>query len=709
MGVVASTIDNTPALRRQGESPARLPGKMRLRSDLVWHQRGDAGSAVLEDPVSGQFYRLGLMEQLFVEQLADDKTPEEATNNLVHFFTDQQWDTARSMKLCLWLQRHGLVEGTVSTQAGQNAKKLQIASAYFLKIPLFNPDALLGQVNRTVGWLFDWKATVTGTAFFVVSLLWFLATAAWTTAAVNLEGIFAPHRFLWLTGSWMVLKILHELGHGATCKRYGCEVKQCGVMSILLIPIAYVDVTSSWRLNRWKRLHITMAGVATELFFAGCGLLVWSMADSVVVQQAAMDVVLLASVSSILFNLNPLLKFDGYYALADATGIDNLFELGQQYARHFGARYVLGLCGNPPSLPKRHAIWIRVYGVAAACYRTITVTSLVVAAAAIFHGAGIVLAVVGAILFLVVPLAKLVVYLADLHRDGNLMLGKLIARLSAICSLIGAALFLVPANGTFTAPAIVQYSPPGVLRAPVSGFVDAIHVRDGEVVQSGQAILSLRNDELQTEWLRLQKEVLTAEQEVRSSRFRREASDMTGAEANLDGLRKQLAELEANREDLVVRAPSDGVLVSRNLRLLQDRYVDEGQELGEVGIESSKRLKVSIAPTDAHKIAGCGPREIAVTVPNYGRFVAKLDHLESRTSQTIPDDSLSSINGGRLTVADLGDNELQLIDPRTSGYINLDKTHSLSLRAGQRAYVTLDTNRQSIAQWLLHKWRTWVQ
>ena len=164
-------------------------------------------------------------------------------------------------------------------------------------------------------------------------------------------------------------------------------MKQAGIALFAFMPVAYVDVSSCWRFaSRWQRIHVTLAGVASELTLAGCAMILWGYTESLVVRQMMADIILLVFVSSLLFNLNPLLKFDGYFLLSDFSRVPNLYQVGQQYARYFGMRYFLGVVQETPSADGTSAIWVRAYGLLAAVWRFITVMGILGGVAVLLEG-----------------------------------------------------------------------------------------------------------------------------------------------------------------------------------------------------------------------------------------------------------------------------------------------------------------------------------
>ena len=575
-----------------------------------------------------------------------------------------------------------------------------VGKLLFYRVTLGNPDLVLSRINQVFGWVFSFPVAIASLVLACVSFV-----SIWTQRSefmLSYENLISPWRGMWLLVAWIVLKTVHELGHGVTCKRYGGQVPKYGLAFICLMPIAFVDVTSSWLFkSHWKRLHVTLAGVGLELIIASLAVLVWNLSDSILVKNAAADIVLLASVTTILFNLNPLLRFDGYFALADAVDVDNLYQHGQTYSRYFGMRYILGVDREPPELPEQHAFWIKPYGIAAAFWRVVTMTGILTGAAAMFAGFGVALAIAGAVSFIAVPIGKLVVNLWQIHQESGLALGKLGMRLGAICCLIVGTLFALPAELERTAPGIVEYNPPSILRAPASGFLTEVFVNDGEPVEIGQPIARLRNEDLQLEVLALRTKLELTQKQLRTARWENELSEVDEGLAEIGALQSQLRELESKVDRLLICAPHSGRLVARNFGQRIGTYLDEGDEIAAVGDECRKRLKVSIGSWDASRIESWEDRPLNVRVTGLPTWQETLSRIETRASETPPDPTLTAANGGTLPVMQKeGEDSPVLTSPRLNAYVELSSDRSQALTCGQRCFVGLNGPRQSIAGYL---------
>ena len=159
----------------------------------------------------------------------------------------------------------------------------------------------------------------------------------WQRFSAGSAGILAPGNWWSLAAAWFVLKLGHEISHAAVCKKYGGTVREMGLIFILFAPVAYVDVTSCWRFSsKWHRIHTAAAGMYAELFLAALAVFGWS-AESAVVQHLLHNVVFMASLTTILFNANPLMRFDGYYLLTDLVDVPNLYSQGTQWVQSVAA------------------------------------------------------------------------------------------------------------------------------------------------------------------------------------------------------------------------------------------------------------------------------------------------------------------------------------------------------------------------------------
>ncbi|HBE70207.1 MAG TPA: hypothetical protein DDW52_18825 [Planctomycetaceae bacterium] len=663
---------------------------------LTASRPGERTGGLLEDTASGRFFRLGPAEFAFVRALIATSSAPAAFAACETLPEEQRLSPGAAGSLCKWLASNNLIQGA-SAPASTGPTKSLLSAAFFWKLPLGNPDQALKTLVRYFGWLFS------GYAFVACGLVFLLAVAAmtgnWGEFLSCYENLFSAQRAPAVLIAWCLLKAIHELAHAGVCRRYGGEVREAGVAFILLVPLAYVNVTSSWRFgSQWKRLHVTLAGIAAEAAVAAAALAVWSVSGSLTIQQIAADVFLTATVSTFLFNMNPLLRFDGYFAVADLTNVDNLYSLGQRYARYFGGRYLLGLNVSLPTLPGTRTAWIKLYGLAAAIYRTLTVVGLILGAAAMFEGAGIVIAAGGLFSFAVHPLVKLLQHLRTSYNSGQLSVTRLALRLGCIAGFSIGMISLIPVGVSRTVPAVVQYDPPCVLRATSAGFVDQILAHDGEWVVAGQTVVVLRNDALVQKRDRSRTELAQTEKELLKARWLGESSEAKQLQSSVEAIKKQLVELDQDVEQLAIVATRDGRVVARRLPQLLGSYLEAGTEIGVVGLEDQKRLKVSLSQRDVTQLqAADRPVKVRV-IDDKQIWDATVERIEARASTQPADPALLALNGGRLASRVMDSQEPELSEARVNAIVSIAPAHSSNLLSGQRAFVALGVPPKSILQ-----------
>ena len=144
--------------------------------------------------------------------------------------------------------------------------------------------------------------------------------------------------------AWVLLKIMHEAAHGLVCKKYGGIVSETGIMILWGMPVPYVDVTSSWAFrSKRQRIYTALAGLYVELFVAALAVLFWCHSGPGWIHYWCVHLVVIVGISSLLFNGNPLMRFDGYYVLMDLLEIPNLYGFGQQFWRSVRGKILSGV------------------------------------------------------------------------------------------------------------------------------------------------------------------------------------------------------------------------------------------------------------------------------------------------------------------------------------------------------------------------------
>ena len=239
-----------------------------------------------------------------------------------------------------------------------------------VRFPLFDPEQFLERSYPGVRFLFSWFGAVLWLA--VVGTGAVMAASHWGDLTEGIvDRALTPQNLVLLWFVYPLVKALHELGHGYAAKYAGGEVHEIGIMLLVLVPVPYVDVSSTWGVrDKRKRMLVGAAGIAVELFLGALAMFVWLNAESGAVHAIAYNVMLISGVSTLLFNGNPLLKFDGYYVLSDAIEIPNLATRSNKYLGYLIQRYLFGLKNaDSPAETRGERVWFVIYGIAAFLYR----------------------------------------------------------------------------------------------------------------------------------------------------------------------------------------------------------------------------------------------------------------------------------------------------------------------------------------------------
>ena len=210
---------------------------------------------------------------------------------------------------------------------------------------------------------------------------------------------------------WAVLKVVHEMAHGIACKRYGGTVSDAGVLLLLFTPMAFVNVTSSWRFsNRWHRIVVAAAGMYIELFISFIAIIIWARSSGGVMADVCYNIFIMSSVTTILFNANPLMRFDGYYILADSLGIANMYTKGTKLFGDMLRSWFFGVPRTPNLCPPHEKRVALAYGILAFFWKITISLSLIIGASVLFHGLGKLLGIIGVFMFFGMPIMQPVSY-----------------------------------------------------------------------------------------------------------------------------------------------------------------------------------------------------------------------------------------------------------------------------------------------------------
>jgi len=683
----------------------------RIRSSIrfLFQEFGGDRCCVIEDSVTSKFHRIGLPEYRFLRHLDGRNTFSEAFA-LASLESGQDALTEReAISVLSWLVDSHLADlgGDVpedvllKLRGGRMGGAVKnVFNILFVRVPLGSPEELLNRVYPYFRYLCTW-------VFFALwSVLVGLGVSQvlihWDRFSAGTEGIFSRDNWFWLICVWLGLKLWHEFWHGLTCKHYGGAVREAGVLLVLFAPLGYVDATSSLAFSsKWQRIRVALAGIYGEFFLAAIGALVWANTGPGLGNTIALNTMIMASTVTLLFNLNPLMRFDGYYVLVDLIEIPNLSTKSSQLLKNLCKAWLLGVTTiRMPEWNKRETWIMLVYGIASFFWRILIMVSLTIAASFLFKGGGLIFASMALLFWLVPMITGLFKYLREGSGQEMPRRGVAFVRLSLLALVIAGVLF-IPLRVEVQTPGVVRFSEEQIFRAEAPGFLDLLEVADGDQVEAGALLARLSNPKLEAGFAKLGVDVKRQEIRRRWSLIRQSPAQFEAEQAQLFSLQKQLSEQMEFVETLSFHALLSGRVVAPGIEQREGQFLSAGAEIMRIVADQSLEIVVAVGQTDIDYFR----RHLEDPVEVFFRGRSEegsglLARIDGRAVRTIDYPTLSAQGGGRLAVKAKGtssgdgrDAQYELVEPVFWAKVSLPNLNLGDLRPGEQVEVKFRSER----------------
>lgn len=672
------------------------PLRLRKRHDLVAKSQEYLGRRywVVKDPLRLKYYRFEEEEYSILESLNGQTSLEEIRRGFERRFAPQKLTAQELHRLVTMLHRAALVISDMSGQGEQllerarkEAKKKWLSAASQLLSFRFrgvNPDRTLSWIDAWVGWVFSWPA-------FAMALA--LAFIALSLVAANLEEMqrrlpsstefFSAQNWLVLALCLAVTKVCHELGHGLACKRFGGECPEMGLMFLCFTPCLYCNVSDSWMIpNKWKRAAVGAAGMYVELFLASLAVMVWWWTHPGVINHLALNVVFVCSVSTLLFNANPLMRYDGYYILSDLIEIPNLRQKATSHLHRGLSKLCLGIeSPTDPFLPQRHKLLFATYSMASSIYGVVVSVSILLFLNKVLEPYG--LKIIGQMMLAVMlslmvfgPTWKLLKFLRDPVRWEKLKMPRLAMTLIIGAAAIGGVMFIPVPHRVVCG---VRMEPQGAdsLFVRVAGNLDVIYVEPGAEVKAGDPIVTLNNLDLEAALAKLlaEKDRLLARRdslEHGAITNERSALELPEIEESLATIEERITSQRMEIERLNIKAPQDGVVFAPPLvapppdekeRLRSwagspleaknlGAYCEEGSLICRVGAPERFEGLIMIEEDSLEFLRTGQLVDVFLDGLPGGKFTTRIERISPSEQKSLPK-SLSAKQGGQIeTITD---------------------------------------------------------
>jgi len=700
---------NAPLLSSWWYRVATRRPKLRSHARLHRHiYRGEVWY-LLQDATSSRVHRFTPSARLVISMMDGTHTVEELWELTNKHLGDDAPSQDELIQLLGQLHAADLLESDVTPDVaelftrGEREEKARhfrsFANPMAIRIPLLDPDRLLNRCKGLLrliwsGWgALAWVAVVLP-AFVLVWPHWPELTHNFSDRVLAVDNL----AVLYLV--FPVIKALHEMGHASATKAGGGEVHDLGIILLVLLPVPYVDASAATVFrSKYRRALVGAAGMGVELFVAAIAFYLWLLIEPGLVRAVLFNVMLIASVSTLLFNGNPLLRYDAYYILVDLIEIPNLAARSARYWGYLIERYLLGVseAEGPHASPAERA-WFVFYGLASTVYRILVTIVIALFIAGQFFFIGVLLAMwaVGAIA--IFPLIKAIRHLVEnprlrKHRSRSIAIaGSLVLGLAVF-------LFAVPMPYHSNVEGVLWLPEDAMVRAAANGFLRELLVAPGTQVVQGDPLIQSSEPTLIAQLRRSEAKVAELQAEY--------AAQFVADRAKAQIVREKLATEQANlglaREraaELVTRARSDGVFLAPQMVDMPGRYYRRGELLGYVVGRTTPLARV-VVPQEAVERVRLTTDRIQVRPVDQPLLTLKGRVLRAVPAggEYLPTAALGMEGGGDLA-----------IDPRDSkGPKTLQRTFQFDIELagleavdhfGQHVFVRFDHHMEPLSiQW----------
>ena len=595
-----------------------------LRGDLIVTQQLFEGRSyyVVKDPISLQYFRM-TAEDYFLATLFDGKrtfgkirelytkrhphvlleySPEELNERVLRFAND----LALLQFLTVQGQRLKARYDAVREKKARKPFLYNLANQiFFIRFSLFDPDRIFGRMAKPIWWMWTKTALWISVALILAATVVFLRN--YTSVASALGNLFSFHNVILMWASTFVIKSIHELGHGLTCKHFGGEVHEVGVMSLVFTPYFFVNVSDCWVMpNRMHRILVSAAGIYVELIFAAFATFLWAIVQPGTLKDFLFNIIFIASVSTIIFNANPLMRFDGYYIMTDLIEVPNLQSKSRALIQHqinrllFGPSNKEGALSRLP-LPKKRFWLFYTYAILSWIYGYYVIYMLAVFMEPHLKPFGLEglanwFSALALTSWVIMPLIAFYKSL-DLKREDWKPAGRL-RRLTRICAVVfgifGAACFL-PVELTIKRAGAVQLAEPDEVRTGRPGFIEEIFVKEGEKVSAGQKIAQLSDRETTQTLIATEGRFKMAEAEVQRAVGLDKPAELKQAQSVRAAYEAKLKDARRDVENLTLRAKINGTVLTRDLDKRIGLPLKMNEVLCEIASLDPMRIKVALS------------------------------------------------------------------------------------------------------------------
>tara|TARA_R110002072_G_scaffold173600_3_gene328469 strand:- start:34468 stop:36735 length:2268 start_codon:yes stop_codon:yes gene_type:complete len=730
------------------------PIPLAVRADLVIKRIDYLGVGywVVKDPAGLKYFRLQQEQYHVLNLLNGERSLEQLREEMLKIMPTVRLQLSDIQHLITDLHEKGLVSSQRSGQGASLIKKQRdekkkkffntLKSLLYLRLPGWDPETTLTAIYPVCRLLFFSRFGV---------FVWFaVVLSSWALLAVQFETFRSelpkfqqffgwPNLlYLWITLS--ISKIIHEFGHGLSCKHFGGECHEMGVMLLVFSPCLYCDVSDSWMLrSKWPRIMIGAAGMYIEVFLSALAIFIWRYTDQGLLHNLALNIFFVTTITTVIFNANPLMRFDGYYMMSDFLEIPNLRPKADKLLRESFAWYCLGIESKPdPFMPETGKAWFVTFAIAAGIYRWFIVIAITVFLYTVLKPYG--LQSIGATLAVVSISTIMYSMISNLYKMITApriepMSKPKIAFTLTILFCVSYAVLSIPMPLHIEATYIIEPLNVKHIYTQTPGELTDVMVKAGDSVGGDQVVVQMRNPDLEDQKRDLLNKIEIQKLERDTQRIVGNEGRMSLADNQIAALTDQLKDVQQQLAALTIKAEIAGTIVEPP-RVPEPPIETARKQLStwngtplhpkNIGATIDERTHLlSVAPSslfqavvliDQGDINELSQAELVARLEDSEKkrqlIQLKFDHLPSRTYEGhiqevsknpleyVPEQLSNKLGGDLPTVTDSQGRE-RLLSSVYQATVELEQDTEL-LRSGMRGLARFRVEERTAGQWL---WR----
>lgn len=639
---------------------APLAPRLRSHVQMVRHCYRGADWYVIQDRFTGRHHRFSPEAYALIGLMDGHRTLGEIWSTVCARLGDHMPTQDEVIGLLSQLHRFDLIQTSVLSdfsdlnrrlaQGQKNRLLTPLRSPLSLRFPILDPDRFLNRTLPLVRPFLGWMSLLVWMGVVITGIS--LAAMHWTDLSNNFsDRIFGLENLFLMSLIYPLLKALHEFCHAYMVKKWGGEVHEMGIMLLVFMPIPYVDASSSLAFReKSQRMLVGGAGILMEVFIAALAMLIWAHVEAGPIRAVAFNVMLIAGVSTVLFNGNPLLRFDAYYVLADFLEIPNLGQRSNSYMGYLARRYWLGDRSlTSPAESSSEGFWLGIYALASFIYRIFISVRIILFIAGKFFGLGLLLAAWSAFGLVILPLFRWIRFLVkDVHMQRKRL--RIMLTVALPIALMIGGLFVVPLPLFTQCEGVTRAPDESRINAETDGFVAEIFTRNGSRVEKGTPLLRLEDPRLgaHVRLLKARQEEYLARYTMSRMTDRTETAVLREA---LSHINAELTRAEERLQSLTLCSKSAGIFILPDEEDLPGRFAQRGTTLAYVLDGNLLTLRVLVTQADIERVRSDTRKVDVLLAENLNRVVSGSILREvPAASHELPSLALSLEGGGRFAL-----------------------------------------------------------